>query len=124
MTKHTSTDSTELARELLATINANAAKDALLLQEQLDLESSGIIASEDPPAAAQVEAAKAQWLNGYAPPPVVPAANRLHEIQVSRAGLKAAEADLHRHLFAASADAYRAWSARMRSGGTRYSSAV
>jgi hypothetical protein len=42
----------------------------------------------------------------------VPAANRLHEIQVSRAGLKAAEADLQRQLFTASGDAYRAWSAK------------
>ena len=99
----------ERARELLVTIQANAAHDALLREEQLQLEADGVRAEADPIAATQIEEAKSKWLNALAPQHIPALGNRLHQIQIDRAGIAAAELDLQRQLFAATADGYREW---------------
>jgi hypothetical protein len=112
MSKHTESDPTQLARELLATIRANDAADALLLAEQIELEAAGVQAEEDTPPAAQVDAAARTWMNGAAPPPVAPMGNRLYQILVSRAGIHIADDELQRQLFQAGAAVFRDWSAK------------
>jgi hypothetical protein len=109
--KHTNAPTpAERAREILVTLQANARHDALLLAEQLQLEADGVRADDDPVAATQVENAKVKWLNGLAPQHIPALGNRLHQIQVDRAGIAAAEQDLQRQLFHATADGYREWS--------------
>ena len=107
--KHSAPTPAERATEILITLRANDQHDAQLLAEQLVLEAEGVHAEAVPPPETAVQSSARRWLNGFASAPEELAGPRLYQIQVDRAGIKAAEAELQRQLFAAQAESYRDW---------------